>query len=103
MGVFAGARIVRQLLPPVHQLLEGENAYRPSDRRQRELETARDGERFGRWRAEEHRGQHQPHGRSKHAGRREYLTIVVLLSARRDHPPPSPPPPSPPSPPEPEQ
>lgn len=29
----AGARAVRQLLPPLHQLLERQDAYRPGDRR----------------------------------------------------------------------
>ena len=38
-----GARAVRQLLPPVHQLPEGQDADRPRDRRPRELEATRAG------------------------------------------------------------
>lgn len=86
-SLIAGARALRQLLPPVHQLSEGQDAHRSGDRRPGEHETAGDGQRPRR-RSAEHRGQHEPHRRSEHAGRREYLTIVnVLLSARRDHPP----------------
>ena len=90
----AGSRAVRQLLPPLHQLPQGQDAHRPRDRRTGRLEQAgprRHEQQLGRAPREGlHRG-HEPHGRLEHSRRGEFSAsrrprfrpLSARLSSRR--------------------
>ena len=66
--ICAGTRAMRQLLPPVHLLPEGQDAHRLGDRR---AGGEREGRRQQQQRQQVDSRQHQPHRRGQHSGHGE--------------------------------
>lgn len=80
--LFSGSRALRQLLPPLHQLPQGQDAHRPRHRRTGRGLGPEDGGTPGRLeqqRQQEQRRLHFSHRRSFDAGSRKFDTFSTKI------------------------